>query len=317
MIYTVTLNPALDKTVVVERFAVDAVNRIRSVRMDPGGKGINVSKVIARMGGASVAMGLLGGQTGNAIRESLEAMGIPMDVIGISAETRTNIKIVDPVLGQNTDLNEPGPRVESDVAQQLLRRLLGRLVPGDIVVLAGSLPEGLPPDTYGQWITPCKAAGARVFLDADGMAFAAGAQAGPDLVKPNAKELSGWAGRPLTDMKALIDAAQALCNRGIANVVVSMGAQGMLFVRQDGAVYAPGIPIRVSSTVGAGDSVVAALVLAMDRGMTPEQAMRLAVATGTANAMSDGTQAADRAAVEAICPRVKLVPLLEGGMLRV
>ena len=307
MIYTVTLNPAMDKTVVIGRFAPDAVNRVETMRTDPGGKGVNVSKVIARLGGQSVALALAAGRTGEAIEDALRMLGIETDFLYGPGETRTNLKIVDPVLHQNTDVNEPGPQADPSAAAALLERLLSRLVPGDVVVLAGSLPRGLNADTYAVWTRACRAAGARVFLDADGEALAQGVMAGPSLVKPNGAELARLLGRELRTHAELAQAARTLTSRGVERVVVSLGAEGALFVDASSTVYAPGIPVPVGSTVGAGDSVVATLALAAERGMTAEETMRLAMATGAANVMCSGTQAASLEEVMALLPRVRLL----------
>ena len=191
MIYTVTLNPALDKTVEIPHFALDAVNRIASVRTDPGGKGINVSKVIAKLGGRSRAVGVVAGGAGRALAAQLEALGL--DTLLADAgegETRTNLKVIDPAGHTNTDINEPGPAVAAKVLESLLERLTGSVRAGDIVVLAGSLPVGAPQDTYRTWTAACRQAGAKVFLDADGAPLAAGIEARPYLVKPNEHELA-------------------------------------------------------------------------------------------------------------------------------
>lgn len=156
MIYTVTLNPALDKTVEIPMFAIDKVNRVSALRTDPGGKGINVSKVIAALGGESVAMGILGGNTGRMIREKLIEMGLSCDFVTVPGETRTNLKIVDPENSCFTDVNEPGCEVTQEVLDGLLEKLTARLLPGDIAVLSGSLPKGAPADTYYKYILACK-----------------------------------------------------------------------------------------------------------------------------------------------------------------
>lgn len=149
MIYTVTLNPALDKTVEIPSLTVDSVNRITAMRTDPGGKGINVSKVIRKLGRESTATGILGGNTGRAICAALEAMKIKTAFRFVEGETRTNLKVIDPVNHTNTDLNEPGITVSEEILNGLLAELLSKLRKGDIVVLSGSLPKGSPVNTYG------------------------------------------------------------------------------------------------------------------------------------------------------------------------
>lgn len=304
MIYTVTLNPALDKTVEIPGMALDTVNRITAMRTDPGGKGINVSKVIAKLGGTSVALALLGGGTGRAIADALEEMGLRCELQFVEGETRTNLKVVDPVNHTNTDLNEPGISVTPAVLDGLLDRLIGLLQPGDLVVLSGSLPKGAPGDTYYTWVARCKEAGAKVFLDADGALLAEGLRAAPDLVKPNQDELSRLVGHPLETVEALTDAAGALLADGVQKVVVSMGGKGALYVTRDTVLYAEGLKVPVGSTVGAGDSVVAALAVAETQGLSLEDTIRLSTATGAANVMCSGSQAAERSVIEELMPQV-------------
>lgn len=304
MIITVTLNPALDKTVEIPDFSLDAVNRITSMRTDPGGKGLNVSKVIAKLGGTSTAVGILGGATGRRIADAMDALGIACDFTFVEGETRTNLKVIDPKRHTNTDLNEPGLTVDAGTLDGMLDRLTAAIQPGDIVVLSGSLPKGAPADAYGAWVRACQDAGARVFLDADGEPLAHGLAAKPYLVKPNNHELSRLTGRTLETAEDLLAAAREMIAGGVTRVVVSMGGDGALFVGKDGAFRAEGLRVPVGSTVGAGDSMVAALAYATAEGMDPADTVRLAVATSAANVMCSGSQAAERAAVEELLPRV-------------
>ena len=305
MICTVTLNPALDKTVEIPDLTIDSVNRITTMRTDPGGKGINVSKVISKLGGSSVATGILGGDTGNAIRSSLEAMGLENRFRFVKGETRTNLKVIDPVNHTNTDINEPGITVSEELLNEFLEEVVGMITSGDIVVLSGSLPKGAPKDTYYTWVKACREAGARVILDADGELLAEGLKASPYLVKPNNHELSGLLGRNLKTPRELEQAARELMNRyGIARVVVSMGKEGALYVTGEETVYAEGLKVPVGSTVGAGDSVVAALAVAEEGGMSLDETVRLSTATGAANVMCSGTQAAEYEVIEGLLSRV-------------
>ena len=304
MIYTVTLNPALDKTVEIPMFAIDKVNRVTALRTDPGGKGINVSKVIAALGGESVAMGILGGNTGRMIGEKLADMGLSCDFVTVPGETRTNLKIVDPENGCFTDVNEPGCEVPQTVLDGLLEKLTAKLLPGDIVILSGSLPKGAPVDTYYKYVIGCKKAGAKVFLDADGAAMQEGMKAKPYLVKPNDEELSRFLGRKMFAVEELTEGAMALLAQGVEKVVVSMGSRGALYVTKDHLVRTEGLKVPVASTVGAGDSVVAAMALAEQQGLSLEEAAVFSTATGAANVMCSGTQAAERSAVEQLMPKV-------------
>lgn len=305
MIYTVTLNPALDKTVEIQEFTVDSVNRITAMRTDPGGKGINVSKVIQKLEGKSIAAGILGGGTGKAILTALEDMGLETFFHFAEGETRTNLKVVDPVSHTNTDINEPGLTVSAEILGALLEELLGKLTRGDIVVLSGSLPKGAPKDTYYTWVKACREAGAKVILDADGELLAEGLKASPYMAKPNNHELSRLLGRKLETREELVQAARKLMEEyGLEKVVVSLGGDGALYVNQDETVYAEGLKVPVGSTVGAGDSVVAALAAAEERGMSLEDTVRLSTATGAANVMCSGTQAAEYEVIKELMPKV-------------
>ena len=304
MIYTVTLNPALDKTVEIPSLTIDSVNRITTMRTDQGGKGINVSMVIDMLGGKSVATGILGGDTGHNILSALDKMGLESDFLFVEGETRTNLKIIDPVCKTNTDINEPGVTVSEEILNQLKEKLLAKLQAGDIVILSGSLQKGSPENTYNVWVTDCKKAGAKVFLDADGKLMANGMEAGPYLIKPNNHELSGLMGKTLETPEELAEAARELMKKGIEKVIVSMGGKGALYVTKDEVLYADGLKVPVGSTVGAGDSVVAALAVAEEAGMTLEETVRLSTATGAANVMCSGTQAAEYSVVEELMPKV-------------
>lgn len=305
MIYTVTLNPALDKTVEIPSLTVDSVNRITAMRTDPGGKGINVSKVIGKLGGKSTAVGILGGDTGRAIQSALDAMGLESDFQFVEGETRTNLKVIDPVNHTNTDINEPGVTVSEEILNHLLQQLLAKLTGGDIVVLSGSLPKGAPKNTYYIWVKACKEAGAKVILDADGELLAAGLQAAPYLIKPNNHEISRLLGQTLETPEELANAARELMGRyGITKIVISMGGAGALYVTDSETVYAEGLKVPVGSTVGAGDSVVAALAVAEESDMGLEETVRLSTATGAANVMCSGTQAAEYEVIRELIPKV-------------
>ena len=291
MIYTVTLNPALDKTAVLPDFIPGQVNRIQSVRVDAGGKGINVSKCLKALGEDSLAVLLVAGQAGQQLIELLAQERIATLPVWVEGETRTNLKLIDPVRGENTDINELGFRVVPQLLMQLLDKVLQRIMPGDIAVLSGSLPAGARSDTYAVWVDALTRKGVKVFLDADAEAMARGMDAVPYLIKPNETELSRVLGRELKTPEALLAAGKKLQSRGIAKVVISMGADGALFLLKDGIYLADSLSVPVKSTVGAGDSVVAAMAFSESRGLSEEQTVRLAMAMGAASVMQDGSQA--------------------------
>lgn len=309
MIYTVTLNPALDKTATVENLRLDSVNRISELRVDPGGKGINVSKVVRELGAKTVAIALLGGHTGTMLRNMLVELGIECKVLEVEGETRTNLKIKDPALKTNTDINEPGPEVTDEQLRGMLGGLVSEVGGGDIVVLSGSLPRGAAADTYKVWVAALKKTGAKVYLDADGDKLVRGIEAKPDLIKPNEIELGAMMGRTLDADEKIVEAARELIDGGLDRVMVSMGGAGALYVARDVTIKANPVKVPVGSTVGAGDSVVAALAYAQDKGLGLEDTMRLAMATGAANVMQSGTQAAPRELVDSLIDKVVVTRL--------
>lgn len=305
MIYTVTLNPALDKTVEIPSLTVDGVNRITTMRTDPGGKGINVSKVIQKLGGKSMAAGILGGDTGRAIQSSLEAMELNTWFQFVEGETRTNMKIIDPVNHTNTDINEPGVTVSEKILDSLLKELLKKVFQGDIAVISGSMPKGSPKETYYLWTKAFREKGVKVILDADGELLKAGLKASPYLIKPNDHELSQLVGRTLKTPEELKQVAMDLMEEyGIEKVVVSMGSAGALYVTKEKTLYAEGLKVPVGSTVGAGDSVVGALAVAEESGMNLEDTVCLSTATGAANVMCSGTQAAEYSVIQELISKV-------------
>lgn len=307
MIYTVTLNPAVDKTIEINDFSAGKVNRISSVRLDAGGKGINVSKVIASLGGRSTAMGILGGTTGAFIKDYLDRLGIDNDFIFVDGETRTNLKVVDRLRGTNTDINEPGPRVSGNDLDSLLQRLLDRAKEDSVVVFSGSVPDNTDKAIYARWIEAVKAKGALTVLDADRELLKNGIEAGPYLVKPNIHELGQLFDIAIDDIRQAEKYAKKLVEDfGIELAAVSLGEKGALFVDKTKSLLAHGIKVDVKSTVGAGDAMVAALVHSMDTGAGFEEAAVLAAACSAANVTTSGTQAADRSLIDELKEQVVL-----------
>lgn len=307
MIYTVTLNPARDRTVVIPDFQAGKVNRIESLRDDPGGKGINVSKTIKTLGGKSVAMGILGGATGKYLRGSLNAIGIPNDFVQTGEETRTNMKVVDPVNHTTTDINEPGHPVSKRVLTAVFSKLSSSVKPGDIVVFAGRIPAGANATLLADWTKKLNAAGVRVFLDADGEALAAGVQASPYLIKPNDSELKQLLGYQFSSLSEIYAGARRVIDKtGISYVVVSLGADGALFVNEKVSFRGEGLKVRVMSTVGAGDSMMAAMAYGFDTGMPLKDICRLAMATSASSILTAGTECAPMETINELLAQAKV-----------
>ena len=298
MIITVTLNPAVDKTVEINDLHINSVNRVASVRLDAGGKGINVSKGIVSLGGESKAVGFLGGRAGSFIKSYLDDMGIDNEFIFVKGETRTNLKIVDPLQHTNTDINEMGPEITAEDIKQIDDYMLRSVNEQSVIVFSGSVPPNVGEDIYQKWIYQAKKKGAKTILDADGAMMRLGIEAGPYLIKPNIHELERLVGKSITGIDDVIASSRLLMKKyGIEVVVVSMGEQGALFLNKEVTILAHGIAVAVKSTVGAGDSMVAALAYALDKGDDFEKAVTLAVASGTANVMTSGTEPSSLAVI--------------------
>lgn len=310
MIYTVTLNPAIDKTVEIPGFTAGKVNRVQSIRIDPGGKGINVAKCLGNLGQKSVSAMVLGGNSGNTIQELLAQQGLETLVVPVSGETRTNLKIIDSTGHTNTDINEPGPAVAEPTLTRLRDEIGSRIRPGDIVILSGSLPRGADAATYQKWCGYFRSLGAQVYLDADGEAMRLGIQAAPYLIKPNDEELSRLLGKPMDSLDALLQAGRTLLDSGIREVVISRGGKGALFLNREGTYLAEALTVPVRSTVGAGDSMVAAMAYGKENGLPRQQQIRLAVAMGAASVMCDGTQPPEGALVRELAKQVKIQEVL-------
>lgn len=290
MIITLTMNPAVDRTLQVEKFTVDRVNLIREDRADVGGKGINVSKVIRQLGGRTKTITFLGGQTGAFIGQELERMKIGKISVPVSGITRTNLKIVDLNLGTYTDLNEPGPVIGKEELALFVKQLRSEVTAQSLVVLTGSVPKGVPASIYRDLILDIQRIGARAALDADHEVLKLGIEAAPYLVKPNIHELERLAGRPLEQISDILTAAKELIAQGIRIVIVTLGDQGALFVTEQSAIHAKGVPVQVLSTVGAGDALLGAFCYGLDKQLPLDETIRLSIGASAAMISTAGTQ---------------------------
>lgn len=309
MIYTVTLNPAIDKTVVIENFRSGAVNRVGKLREDAGGKGINVSKCLKNLGEPSTAVMILAGDSGKRLEKMLQTLQIPALTVWAAGESRTNLKIIDPAKKENTDINEPGPGVSEELLQELKEKLGERIRSGDLVILSGSLPAGVDRGLYGKWTTYFQSLGACVYLDADGEPMKKGMEAVPYMIKPNNDELAALMGKETLTRDEMLQEGKQLLETGIREIVISLGGDGALFVSDDGCFRAEGLQVPVKSTVGAGDSVVAAMACGQVRNLSREEKIRLSVAMGAASVMQSGTQPPEASLVWELAEQVKLQKL--------
>jgi 1-phosphofructokinase len=306
MIATVTLNPAIDKSLIVCSFAVGKTNRGEVARLDAGGKGINVAKALRRLGSPVCALGLVGSSNGRFTLDALSTEGIVADFVRVPGETRVNLKIHDPEKGTETELNEPGFHVAAEHLQELQRKVAAHAPHCEVMVFSGSLPPAAPPEIFAVLIRVAKAHGARCFLDTAGPALRLGLAAGPYMVKPNRAEVEDLLTRTLSTRRELVEAARALVTRGCEQVVISLGAEGAVGVAGKEALYARPPAVKVRSSVGAGDTMVAIMAHAAVTGMQFRQAFRMAVAASAATVAMEGTKVADLAAIEELIPQVTL-----------
>jgi len=299
MIYTVTLNPAVDQEKTVPELAFNSVLRASEVRTDWGGKGFNVSRLLASIGSPSVAMGFVGGSTGQMLKRGLGDLGIQTDFVEIEGDTRVNVSIVAPNDDRYLKVNEAGPNIQQAEEAALFEKVERLASRGDWWVFAGSLPRGVAADTYARLIEVVHEQGAYAALDASGEAMTVGCNAEPDLVKPNWEEALVLAGLPAdTDINELPRVVQMITDMGAKKVVVSLGKEGACFF--DGGVLWRGTSpsIEEANPIGAGDSMLAGMVYQLDKGASPEDVLRWGLACGAATASLSGTAVGTRPLVE-------------------
>jgi 1-phosphofructokinase family hexose kinase len=306
VIFTVTLNPAIDQTLVLERFVAGDTLRVKSSRFDPGGKGINVSRVVHELGGESVAMGFAPGGLGRYIEQTLRSLGVECDFVHTKGEARTNITIIDESRNVHTILSDPGPQTDPRFVEQLFGKLKKRLKANDWLVLAGSIPPPLSPDIYAEIIDLARDRWVHAVLDADGPALAAGASAKPEMLKGNRREVERLLNHPLGDEESTLGAARALHDESIRMAVITRGREGAVAVTDEGSWRGVAPRVRAISAVGSGDAFLAGVVLSLSRGLEMDDALRTGVAAGTATVLTPGTELCRRREVEILLPRVKV-----------
>ncbi len=289
MIITVTMNPAIDKTVDIDRFIPGGLNRITHVEWDAGGKGINVSKTICELGGMSVATGFIGGDAGAFIEQTLTERGIRTDFIQVSGETRTNTKVVE-TDGTVTELNEAGPVVAAAQVEELVQKLEAYATQENLIVLSGSVPAGVPKTIYRDIISRVHNKGGRVLLDADGELFVNGLAAGPDIIKPNKTELEEYMDRTAETIPEVLEMGSCLLDKGIGMIAISCGADGAIFLTADERIHCGGLKVAAHSTVGAGDAMVAAISYGYHEGMKLKEIVPLSIATSAGAVTTIGTK---------------------------
>ncbi len=301
-VLTVTLNPAIDQTVTIPNFEARKVNRVEHTRSDPGGKGVNVASFLADAGHTTAVTGFLGRNNAELFDALFAEKKIADRFVRIAGSTRVGIKIADPVLNDTTDINFPGEAPTTGDIQALFEQI--SLLPGAWVVLAGSIPPGVEPTIYRDLAQAFKAGGRRVVLDTSGEPLRHALNAVPAIIKPNIYELETLVGYALPTPQAIIAAARDLLGRGLHLVVVSMGADGALFVDHDTVIKARPPRVKVQSTVGAGDAMVAGTVAAQLRNLSLADTARLATAFSVDAVTHVGSGLSSWAAVQATLDQI-------------
>ncbi|WP_211745758.1 1-phosphofructokinase [Paenibacillus sp. Marseille-Q4541] len=300
MIYTVTLNPSIDYIVEVDNLQLGELNRMKRDLKLPGGKGINVSRVLKQLGAENTAMGFLGGFTGKFISDFLTEGSIPSDFVSISDDTRINVKLKH---GDETEINGLGPAISDEEAKSLLAKL-SHLKKDDILILSGSVPPSLGGNFYEQLIKVCKDTGAEFVIDTTGKALLNALKDKPLLVKPNHHELAELFGVTIDTKEDLVKYGRKLLEEGAKHVLISMAGEGALFITENEVLHANVPAGTVKNSVGAGDSMIAGFIGTLVLTGNVVQAFRTGVASGSATAFSDDLAVKDQ--IDALVPQVQI-----------
>jgi len=311
MIYTITLNPALDRTIWIDRIRDDVSNRILDEQSFAGGKSIDVSKVLKNFGIDNIALGFVGGFAGRELEGRLLNEGIQTDFVRVSGETRTNIILHEKETARQLAFNARGPEIRPSELMQLVEQI-ERLPCPEIVTIGGSLPPGVSPEIYRKIITMVGRCRARVVLDVDGEGLRSGIKAHPNIIKPNIHELSELVQHELKEMDEIVEAARQINRGGVEIVLVSMGPRGILLVAKGEEYVAVPPEAKVENTIGAGDSAVAGFVYGLVTGKYLKEALVCAAAAGTATTIHSGTALGQKEDFLNLVPQVKL-HFLKGG----
>ncbi|MDO5736063.1 MAG: 1-phosphofructokinase [Propionibacteriaceae bacterium] len=289
MIVTLTPNPSVDRAITVSELQRGEVHRVSGIRIDAGGKGVNVARAVTAQGGDALAVLPVGGPEGHLLEELLDAADVPRRSVDIAGAARMNISVLEPG-GTTTKFNEPGPTLSPAECSALLDATVSAASDATWVVGCGSLPPGLPMDLYAQLVRRIHDLGGLVAIDSSGEALAAAVAAVPDLIKPNHEELEELVGRPLPTLADVHRAAVELVSSGIKYVAVSLGGDGALLVTAEETLHARAVISHPLSTVGAGDCMLAGLLHGLTHTLPTAEALCLGVSWGAAAVTLPGSR---------------------------
>lgn len=306
MIYTITLNPSIDLQYIIHAFTFNEVLRAHEVRRDLGGKGFNVSHALSRLNIENVALGFVGGKTGEFLVEKLSELRLEKDLIWISGESRTNTTIVQTVSTEHLKVNEPGPRISPLEQTDLLKKVGNRANEGDWFVLSGSLPPGVPMNFYADLIRLIQSKGARAVLDTSGAPLKLGIKSSPFLIKPNRIEMQELTGLSFDTTTEYPHALTVAHDMGAKNICLSLGKEGAIYSDGEKTWKATPYSIVERNPIAAGDALLAGLVAALSGGQSCDQALAWGVSCGAAAASLEGTAFGSIDEVDALLDHVSI-----------
>lgn len=289
-IITITFNPAIDKSTTVPALIPEKKLKCTKPVYEPGGGGINVARAIKKLGGTATAIYMAGGYTGKAFTQLLNKEGIDAIVAEIKENTRENLIVLETSTNQQYRFGMPGPSILENEWQQCLAQIKN-IKEADFIIVSGALPQGIPLAVYSKIASVARSINAKLIVDTSGEALMEAVQAGLYLIKPNLAELSSLLGKEGLNIERVDEAAREVINKGKCEVVVvSMGAAGAMLVTKNLAMHIMPPAVKIKSTVGAGDSMLAGIVLSLAQNKSIEEAAQYGVACGTAAAMNAGTE---------------------------
>lgn len=304
-IVTLTLNPAIDKSTTVQAIAPDKKLRCATPKFEPGGGGVNVSRAIKKLGGNSTAIYLAGGYSGKFYEDLLNQEGINSCVITTKGHTRENLIVVDESANLQYRFGMPGPLINEDEWQNVIK-ILEEATGVQYIVASGSLPDGVPIDFFAKLAACSKRINAKLILDTSGEPLRNAVDDGVFMIKPNLGELSFLHGAEELHEADAINAAKDIINKGGCEaMVISKGASGAWLVTKNEVLSSPAPTVKKRSTVGAGDSMVAGMVLALSKGWSWIDVLQYGIATGTATTMNPGTELCKKEDVERLYKLLK------------
>ncbi|MDP4095048.1 MAG: 1-phosphofructokinase [Bacillota bacterium] len=283
MITALSLSPAVDKVYFVDNFEAGKLYRAENVIKSAGGKGINVSRVASILGEKVCTIGFKAGETGNWLEGKLKELGVMTAFVEVPGESRTNNNIIDNSSGKETEILEKGPFISDQAVARFKDVFEQSLKNTEVLVCSGGLPDGISSDFYAMLIGIAREKGIKTILDTSKEVLTEGIKSCPYLIKPNLRELSDFAGRPLDKIEDIVDTCRTILMSGVEIAVVSMGRDGALFVTGEKVIRAYPPKLTAVNTIGSGDSMVAGMAAGIIRDYSPENMFKLGMACAAAN----------------------------------